>query len=160
MTLGKGQKVKYHWHVNFKDFYTKLCVCSHKWKIENILNRIFILLPRSCPGVGLGGVKNFGVGICDGAPSTARSSLCCFFFVFVMISCASVYWCLVVTLLRKVWHLGSRLWCLFVSLSLSNVVSLVRCDIWLYRFLIFGPLISYLDEKLHYAAFHLGLCCL
>ena len=44
---------------------------------ENILNRIFILLPRSCPGMGLrgaGGVKNFSVGICDGAPSTARSS--------------------------------------------------------------------------------------
>ena len=40
-------------------------------------NRIFILLPRSCAGVGLrgaGGVKNFSVGICDGAPSTARSS--------------------------------------------------------------------------------------
>ena len=29
------------------------------------------------PGVGLGvlGVKNFSVGICDGAPSTAHSSL-------------------------------------------------------------------------------------
>ena len=42
------------------------------------MNRIFILLPRSCPGAGLqgaGGVKNFSVGICDGAPSTARSSL-------------------------------------------------------------------------------------
>ena len=42
-----------------------------------MLNRIFILLPRSCPGVGLqgaGGIKNFSVGICDGAPSTARSS--------------------------------------------------------------------------------------
>ena len=46
-------------------------------KIENILNRIFILLPRSCPGMGLpgaGGVTNFSVGICDGAPSTARSN--------------------------------------------------------------------------------------
>ena len=46
--------------------------------IENILNRIFILLPVSCSGVGLGGaggVKNFSVGFCDGAPSTARSSL-------------------------------------------------------------------------------------
>ena len=32
-------------------------------------------------GVGLlgaGGVKNFSVGICDGAPSTARSSCVCF----------------------------------------------------------------------------------
>ena len=79
MTLGRGQKVKYHLHVYFKDFYTKLCECSHKYKkkIENILNRIFILLPRSCPGVGLrgaGGVKKFSVEICDGAPSTARSS--------------------------------------------------------------------------------------
>ena len=27
--LERGQKVKYHLHVNFKDFYTKLCVCSH-----------------------------------------------------------------------------------------------------------------------------------
>ena len=63
---------------NFKDFCTKLCVCSHKKKIENILNRIFILLQRSCSGMGLWGargVKTFSVGICDGAPSTARSSM-------------------------------------------------------------------------------------
>ena len=47
-------------------------------KDRNILNRIFILLPGSCPGVRLvdaGGVKNFSVGICDGAPSTTCSSL-------------------------------------------------------------------------------------
>ena len=78
MTLGRGQKVKYHKHVNFKDFYTKLCVCSHKEKIEIILNRIFMLLPRLCPRVGLlgaRGVKNFSLEICDGAPSTAHSSL-------------------------------------------------------------------------------------
>ena len=30
VTLGRGQKVKYHKHVNFKDFNTKFCVCSHK----------------------------------------------------------------------------------------------------------------------------------
>ena len=56
--------------------YQTLCVFS-EIKDRNILNRISILLPRSCPGVGLqgaGGVKNFSVGICDGAPSTARSS--------------------------------------------------------------------------------------
>ena len=56
--------------------YQILCVFS-QIKIESILNRIFILLPRSCPGVGLrgaGGVKNFSRGICDGAPSTAHSS--------------------------------------------------------------------------------------
>ena len=37
------------------------------------------------PGVGLGGavwVKNFSVGICDGAPSTAHSS-----FVFLLSGC-------------------------------------------------------------------------
>ena len=56
--------------------YQSLCVFS-QIKDRNILNRIFILLPRSCPRVGLrgaGGVKNFSVGICDGAPSTVCSS--------------------------------------------------------------------------------------
>ena len=32
--LGRSQKVKYHLNsitkIKFKDFYTKLCVCSHK----------------------------------------------------------------------------------------------------------------------------------
>ena len=53
-----------------------LCVFS-QIKDKNILIKIFILLPGSCPGWDLwvlGGVKNFSVGICDGAPSTARSS--------------------------------------------------------------------------------------
>ena len=56
--------------------FQTLCVFS-QIKIENVLNRIFILLLRSCPGVGLQGagvVKNFSVEICDGAPLTARSS--------------------------------------------------------------------------------------
>ena len=84
----KGQISLY---VNFKDFYAKLCVCSHKQKIDNILNRIFILLPRSCPGVGLlgaGGVKNLGMGICDGAPSTACSSLS---FKLILTYCTAFY---------------------------------------------------------------------
>ena len=62
-----------------KIFYSKLCVCVLTKKIENILNRIFILLLGSCPrGESWGcwgGVKNLSVVICDGAPSTARSSL-------------------------------------------------------------------------------------
>ena len=45
------------------------------------------------PGGG-GGVKNFSVGICDGAPLTARSSFNCFFddfnCVFTQIRCLSV----------------------------------------------------------------------
>ena len=49
------------------------------FKIQ-IFNRTFILLLGSCPrGVTWGvlarwGVKNFSVGICEGAPSTAHSS--------------------------------------------------------------------------------------
>ena len=90
---GEGSKghisFNFNYKVNFKDFHTKLGVCSHKCKIQNILNRIFILLPRSCPGAGLrgaGGVKNFSVGICDGAPLTAHSSLD---FVFMY---ATLFW--------------------------------------------------------------------
>ena len=49
----KGQiSFNFNYKVNFKDFYTKLCVCYHKWKIQNILDRIFILSPRSCPRGG------------------------------------------------------------------------------------------------------------
>ena len=47
-------------------------------------------------------------------------SSCYFCLVFVMLSCASVYWCLVVNMLEKGWPLGSRLWCLIVSLLLSH----------------------------------------
>ena len=76
MTLGRGQKVKYHLHVNFKDFYTKLFLFLQiKDRIH--VEQNFHSVPRSCPGLGLGsagggggGVKNFSMGICD-----ARSSL-------------------------------------------------------------------------------------
>ena len=52
----KGQiSFNFNYKVNFKDFYTKLCVCSHKCKIQKILDGIFILSPGSCPGVGLMG---------------------------------------------------------------------------------------------------------
>ena len=66
-----------------------VCVLINIKTIENILNRIFILLPRSCPRVGqrgAGGVKNISVGICDGAPSTARSS-----FIFVGLQWISLW---------------------------------------------------------------------
>ena len=54
----KGQiSFNFNYKVNFKDFYTKLCVCSHKLKIQNISDGGFILWPGSCPrgrtGVGL-----------------------------------------------------------------------------------------------------------
>ena len=41
-------------------------------------------------------------------------------------------------LLRKVWPLGLRLWCLSVSMSLSWI----WCGTWLYRYLIFAPLLT------------------
>ena len=48
----KGQiSFNFNYKVNFKDFYSKLCVCSHKWKIQNILDGIFILSPGSWPRV-------------------------------------------------------------------------------------------------------------
>ena len=49
----KGQiSLNFGYHVNVKDFYTKLCVFSHKWKIQTIFDGIFILLPGSCPWGG------------------------------------------------------------------------------------------------------------
>ena len=52
----KGQKsFNFNYKANFKDYYTKLCVCSHKLKIQNISDRIFIPSPILCPRVGLGG---------------------------------------------------------------------------------------------------------
>ena len=53
--LGPGEGSKdqisfnFNYKVNFKDFYTKLCVCSHIRKIQNISDGIFILLPGSFP---------------------------------------------------------------------------------------------------------------
>ena len=44
--------IYFNYKVNFKDFYSNLCVCSHKWKIQNISDGIFILLPESCPRGG------------------------------------------------------------------------------------------------------------
>ena len=43
-----------------------------------------------------------------------------FCLVIAMFLCASVYMCFVVTCLERVLPLGSRLWCLPVSLSLSH----------------------------------------
>ena len=49
----KGQiSFYFNYKVNFKDCYTKLCVCSHKWKKQNISDGIFILSPTSCPRGG------------------------------------------------------------------------------------------------------------
>ena len=53
---GEGSKGQisfiFNYKVHFKDFYTKLCVCTHKWKIQNISDGIFILSPGPCPRAG------------------------------------------------------------------------------------------------------------
>ena len=79
MTLGEVKRsniIKFRIPYRFQRFlYQTLCMFSQIK--ENILNRNFILLLGSCPmgGTwGCWGVKNFSVGISDGAPSTAHSS--------------------------------------------------------------------------------------
>ena len=56
--------------------YQTLCVFS-QIKDRKHIEQNFHSVAKVMPGVGLrgaAGVKNFSVGICDGAPSTARSS--------------------------------------------------------------------------------------
>ena len=65
----KGQiSFNFNYKVNFKDFYSKLCVCSHKWKIQNISDGFFILSPGSCPRGGtcgyLGAKIKFRPAVC------------------------------------------------------------------------------------------------
>ena len=46
----KGQiSFNFNFKVDFEDFNSKLCVCSHQSKIQIISEGIFILLPLSCP---------------------------------------------------------------------------------------------------------------
>ena len=57
--------------------YQTLCVFSQT-KDRKHIEQKFVLLPGSCPGVrlgGAGGSQKLRVRICDGAPSTARSSI-------------------------------------------------------------------------------------
>ena len=65
----KGQiSFNFNYKVNFEDFYSKLCVCSHKWKIQNISDRFFILSPGSCTRGGtwgyLGAKIKFRPAVC------------------------------------------------------------------------------------------------
>ena len=49
----KGQiSLNFSFNVNFNEFYTIFCVCSHKWKIQNTSDGIFILMLGSCPRGG------------------------------------------------------------------------------------------------------------
>ena len=52
----KGQiSFNFNNKVIFKDFYTKLCVCSHKCKIQNISDGISFCRLGHAPGMGLWG---------------------------------------------------------------------------------------------------------
>ena len=42
----------FNYKVILKDLCTKLCVCSHKWKIQSISDGIFSLSPGPCPRGG------------------------------------------------------------------------------------------------------------
>ena len=62
----KGQvSFNFNYKVNFKDFYSKLCGCSHKWKIQNISDGIYSVawvMPQGWDFGALGvpmGSKNF-----------------------------------------------------------------------------------------------------
>ena len=62
--------IKFQLQSHFQRFYTKLRVCSHKWKIQNISDRIFILSSGSCPRGGTWGC----LGVNNQIPSVR--SLC------------------------------------------------------------------------------------
>ena len=72
-----------------------------------------------------------------------------FCLLFAMSLCASVYMCFVVT-----WWERADLVALVCGVYCESVtfplVSCVRCVTWLYRFLIFAPLLTFLTNAMHY----------
>ena len=75
--LGARSKGQISLTCQFQRFlYQTLCVFSQiqdRKHIEQYFHSVAKVMPR-VGTAGAGGVKNFSVGICDGAPSTARSS--------------------------------------------------------------------------------------
>ena len=78
-----------------------------------------------------------------------------FSLVFVVLSCASVCWCLVVTCWERADPLVLVCDVLIVKLSLSPLVSWVRCGAWLYRFLIFVLFLTLINNILAHNSVHL-----
>ena len=79
---------------------------------------------------------------------TSFVDLLCFCSVLCLLClCASVYMCFVVTCWERadLLALVCGVFCEFVTFPL---VSWVRCGTWLYRFLIFAPLLTSKDERL------------
>ena len=86
MTLGRGKKVKYHSLVNFKDFYTKLCVFSQiidRKHIEQNFHSVAKVIPRDgtrwCWGGGGGGESKTLVWGFAMAPHRLRALVSTFF---------------------------------------------------------------------------------
>ena len=76
--LGARSKSQISLTCQFQRFlYQTLCVFSQiqdRKHIEQYFQSVAKVMPR-VGTAGAGGVKNFSVGICDGAPSPARSSI-------------------------------------------------------------------------------------
>ena len=88
----KGQKSLTYQLQRF--LYQTVCLFS-QIKYRKHIEQNFILLPGSCPGWDLGvleGVKNLSLGICDGASSTARSSLFYIYFIIVLHILGKQWW--------------------------------------------------------------------
>ena len=76
MVRSKDQVLNLSYKVNFKDFYTKLCVFSQikdRKHIERNYHFVAWVIPQGWD-MGCWEVKNFSAEICDGAPTTVRSS--------------------------------------------------------------------------------------
>ena len=73
-----------------------------------------------------------------------------FCLVFAMSLCTSVYMCIVVTCWERadLLALVCGVFCEFVTFPL---VSWVRCGTWLYRFLIFAPLLTFRKSVLRFS---------
>ena len=75
-----------------------------------------------------------------------------FCLVFAMSLCASVYMCFIVTCWERadLLALVCGVYCESVTFQL---VSWVRCGTWLYRFLIFAPLLTFLTNPKEITAY-------
>ena len=124
----------------------------HAWSCQNIctaliflLDNLFILfgtkLYRQVVGIPMD--TNCAAMVAD----LFLFYLLCFFFciVFAMSLCASGYMCFVVTCWERA-DLLALVCGVYFELVTFPLVSWVRCGTWLYRFLIFAPLLTLLWE--------------
>ena len=113
-----------------------LCVLIHIWikgevgavkPVQALQWGVLLTVPRRCFFCG--------------------SFMILFCLVFAVSLCASVYMCLVVTYWERadLLALVCGVYCEFVTFPL---VSWVRCGTWLYRFLIFAPLLTLIHRIL------------